>query len=167
MDGYILDTSVLSAYLDPSHRRHSEADTVIKGLEQGSVLFLSTISLAELEFGVQLARTFSTGGLPTLEKMLKDAHGYPVLEVNHHTSVAYAELKTNLALTYLADASHKNRPRWIEDWVDKTSGKKLQVDENDLWICAQAKERALVVVTADRRMKRIPDADTEVRLRIL
>ena len=140
---------------------------MIKGLEQASVLFLSTISLAELEFGVQLARRFGAGGLPTLEKMLKDAHSYPVLEVTHHTSVAYAELKANLAHTYLADATRKNRRRWIEDWVDKTSGKKLQVDENDLWICAQAKERALVVVTTDRRMKRIPDADSEVRLRIL
>ena len=49
---------------------------------------------------------------------------------------------------------------------EEATGRKLQVDENDLWICAQAKERDLIVVTADRWMKRISDADCEVRLHI-
>jgi predicted nucleic acid-binding protein len=58
----------------------------------------------------------------------------------------------------------KDRPRYIEEWVDKATGQKLGIDENDLWMCAQAKERNLVLVTADGRMKRIPNADPEVRL---
>ena len=139
----------------------------IRELEHGSVLFLSAISLAELEFGVRMASTFGGARLPTLERMLMDARTYAVLEVTHHTSAAYSELKTKLAQTYLADASRRGRPRWVEEWVDKTSGKKLQIDENDLWICAQARERDLIVLTTDRRMKRILDADTEVRLHIL
>ena len=39
-----------------------------------------------------------------------------------------------------------------------------QGGENDLWMCAQAKERDLTLVTAERRMKRISDADPEVRI---
>jgi len=61
----------------------------------------------------------------------------------------------------------RDRPRYIEDWVDKATGKALAVDENDLWMCAQAKERGLIFVTTDARMRRIEDADPDVRLLII
>src|SRR3546814_6707084 len=85
--------------------------------------------------------------------MLLDAQAYAVLDVAHHTSAAYAELKTNLAKRYLVKASRRDRPRWLEEWVDKTTGQRLQVDENDLWMCAQVKERDLILVTADDHMR--------------
>ena len=43
----------------------------------------------------------------------------------------------------------------------------MQVDENDLWLCAQAKERSLTLLTADRRIQRIADADQEVLLLLI
>ena len=167
MDGYILDTSVLSAHLDPGHSRHVEIRQRVHKLEQHAMLFLSSVSYAELRFGVKLAETLGHARLPTLRRTVVDARRYRVLGVTHHTAAAYADLKATLATTYLAKATAKGRPRWIEDWVDKTSGKKLQIDENDLWICAQAKERDFLVCTADRRMRRITDADPDVRLHIL
>src|SRR3546814_1066301 len=100
-------------------------------------------------------------------QMLLDAQAYAVLDVAHHTSAAYAELKTNLAKRYLVKASRRDRPRWLEEWVDKTTGQRLQVDENDLWMCAQVKERDLILVTADDHMRRIADADPQVQLLIL
>lgn len=167
MDGFVLDTSVLSAYLDASHRKHRIVQEALQELEQGASLYLSAISLAELSFGVQMAKAFGGAALPNLERMLAAARNYPTLDVSHHTSAAYAELKTNLAIKYLSKASRRGRPRWIEEWKDKATGRKLQIDENDLWICSQAKERQLTVATSDRRMKRISDADGEVRLSIL
>ena len=97
MDGYILDTSVLSAYLDVSHQRHFVVQEALQDLEQRSTVYLSTISLAELEFGVRMARFFGGTSLPNLERMLVAARSYPTLGLSHHTSAAYAELKTNLA----------------------------------------------------------------------
>lgn len=167
MDGYLLDTSVLSALLDSSHRRHNDVRLAIGALSQTAAQFVSAISLAELTFGVKMAEAFGGSSLPALQQMLVNARSYAVLDVSHHTSVAYAELKTNLAKKYLAKASKRDRPRWLEEWVDKISGQKLQVDENDLWMCAQVKERDLILATADGRMKRIADADPEVRLLIL
>ena len=91
-----------------------------------------------------------------------------MLEITRHTAAAYAELKANLAGKYLKRALKKDRrPRWVEDWTDKATGKMLQADENDLWICAQGKERNLTVVTTDGRMRRIANADCEVHLRIV
>ena len=104
---------------------------------------------------------------PDLRRELTRAHEYAVLKVTRHTSAAYAELKANLAGKYLIKSLTKDRPRWVEDWIDRATGKKLQIDENDLWICAQAKERNLTVVTADRRMNRISNADCDVRLHIV
>ncbi|MEW5704371.1 MAG: PIN domain-containing protein [Pseudomonadota bacterium] len=167
MDGYILDTSVLSAHLDPSHHWHSDVRAAIEALDQDSAQFVSAMSLAELTFGVRMAEAFGGASLPALQQMLIEARAYAVLDVTHHTSAAYAELKTNLAKRYLAKASRRDRPRWLEEWVDKTSGQKLQVDENDVWMCAQGKERDLILVTADGRMRRIADADPEIRLLIL
>ena len=168
MAGYILDTTALSALLDPAHRRHRAMARAIPQLTQDSTVYLSPIVLAEIEFGVRMARAFGNVRLPALERMLAKAQrSGELLGISHHTAAAYAELKTNLATAYLANASRKKRPRWIEDWVDRTTGKKLQIDENDLWICAQAKERALTVVTSDRRMRRIADADAEVSLEVL
>ena len=167
MDGFILDTTVLSAYLDTSHRQHLVVQEALQELEQSAALYLSTISLAELNFGVQMVRAFGGTALQNLERMLVAARSYPTLNVSHHTSAAYAELKTNLAKKYLSKASRRNRPHWIEEWKDKATGRMLQIDENDLWICSQAKERQLTVATSDRRMRRISEADSEVRLCIM
>ena len=166
MDGYILDTSVLSAHLDPEHQRHVHIRQGARQLEHHATLFLSAVSLAELRYGVKLAETFGHARLPMLQKMLVDARSYRLLDVTHHTAAAYADIKTTLVRTHFANAAAK-RPRWIEDWVDEATGKKLQIDENDLWMCAQAKERDFLVCTADRRMRRISDADPDVRLHIL
>ena len=167
MAGYILDTSVLSALLDPGHGRHAEIKCKIEQLEESAKLFLAAASLAELRFGVNLATRIGHARLPTLQQSLVDARKYPTLDITHHTASSYADLKAILAVTYLKKANAKSRQRWIEDWVDRNTGQRLQIDENDLWICAQAKERELVVCTADGRMARISDADPEVELRIL
>ena len=164
MPGYIFDTNVLSMSLDPSRAQHDDVRAAIGELDPAATQFISAISLAELAYGVRLIEIFNGSDSPNLQRILKEAQEYAVIHVTNHTSSAYAEMKANLARTYLAKAGRKDRPRWVEDWVDKTTGQKLQVDENDLWICAQAKERDLILVTSDHHMDRIPKADSEVRL---
>jgi predicted nucleic acid-binding protein len=164
VDGFLLETTVLSAYLDPNHRNHADTRRSVDALDPGASRYISAVSLAELTFGANLAEAFGMGDLPSLKTVIREAQAYAVLDVIRHTAAAYAELKTNLAKKYLAKASRRDRPRWLEDWVDKTTGQKLQIDENDLWMCAQAKERDLILVTADGRIRRISDADAEVRL---
>ena len=167
MSGYIFDTSVLSPLLDSSHSRHGDVRDAIGELDSHSTAFISTISLAELDFGISLAAIITGSISPTLQQTLRKAYGYAVLEVTKHTAAAYAELKANLANKYLAKALRNDRPRWVENWIDRATGQKLQVDENDLWICAHAKERNLTLVTADRHMNRIPNADSGVRLLVV
>ena len=89
------------------------------------------------------------------------------LSRNQHTAAVYAETKAKLAEKYLTSTLRRDRPRYLEDWVDRSTGKCLGVDENDLWMCAQAKERDITLVTADGRMRRIPDADPDVAILFL
>lgn len=167
MKAYILDTSVLSPFLDSGHGSHGYVRQCVQQLEQDAKILLSAVSLAELRYGVNLARSFGHARLPVLQQALVRATQYGALDITHHTAEVYAELKAKLARTYLGKAGAKGRPRWIEDWVDKNTGQKLQIDENDLWMCAQAKERDLPLCTADGRMSRISYADPDVGLHIL
>ncbi|NTJ06925.1 PIN domain-containing protein [Rhizobium lusitanum] len=167
MDAYLLDTTVLSIYLDPNHPHHVSKSQSLAALPTNSPRFISAVALAELGFGTSLAALLGKGNMANLNAILVQARGFAVLDVTHHTASAYAEVKSKIAHKYLAKTLRKDRPKYIEEWVDKATGQKLAIDENDLWMCAQAKERDLVFVTADARMRRIPEADPEVRLLIV
>lgn len=139
----------------------------MSSFELAAPKYVSVITLAELSFGLKLAGHFAGGTAPKLDALLEQARQHTPLDVTRHTAEQYAELKALLAAAYLAKALRRDRPRWVENWVDKSTGQTLQVDENDLWMCAQARERDLVLVTADKRMARISDADPSVRLLIV
>ena len=167
MDTYLIETSALSCYFDRGHAKHSDARRLIGSLDPASPKFVSTIAIAELTFGLRLVEIFEARSLPTVKQIIQEAHSYAVLDVSRHTAAAYGELKANLAQKYLANVNRRERPRWLEEWVDKNTGQRLQVDENDLWMCAQAKERDLVLITADARINRIAHADPQVRLLVI
>ena len=54
--GYICDTSVLSSLLDSTHARHGDVRAAIGALDPCSTQFLSAIAVAEIGFGVHLAK---------------------------------------------------------------------------------------------------------------
>ena len=167
MDAFLLDTTILSIYLDPTHQFHAEKSRALDALPAAAPRYISAVALAELTFGADLAAAIGKGDVPALREMIRKARDYAVLDISHHTAAAYAELKSNIAGKYLAKPLRRDRPKYVEDWVDKATRKVLGVDENDLWMCAQAKERGLVLVTTDRHIKRIEDADSDVRLLII
>jgi predicted nucleic acid-binding protein len=167
LDGFLLETTTLSAMLDPSRAKHVAARDFVAALDPAAPKFVSAVALAELMFGQRLMEAFAGASPPTLARILSQAQVHAVLDVTRHTAAEYGELKANLAKAYLAKAFRRDRPRWLENWVDKATGQILQVDENDLWMCAQARERNLVLITADARMSRVSHADTAVRLQII
>lgn len=167
MDGFLLETTTLSAMLDPAHATHSTARDAVAALDPAAPKFVSAIALAELTFGLRLVEAFTGASPPKLARILSQAQVHSVLDITRHTAAEYGELKANLAEAYLAKAFRRDRPRWLENWVDKATGQLLQVDENDLWMCAQARERNLVLITADARMSRVSQADAAVQLQII
>lgn len=94
---------------------------MVDALDPGAPRYVSAVSLAELTFGANLAEAFGMGDLPVLRAIVRQGQAYNVLDLTSHTAATYAALKTNLAKKYLAKASRRDRPRWLEDWVDKSS----------------------------------------------
>lgn len=168
MASFIYDTSVLSALLDHEHPNHEKIVGEVDHLPDDSKYYVSAISLAELAYGAEMARS-SPERLNALSQMLSAAMNLGFLDIGRRTSLAYAKLKSNIALLYMPNVTRQERKRigQIENWPDSFRGSTLQVDENDLWLCAQSKERSVTVLTSDKRMMRIKNADDEVSLMII
>lgn len=166
MEGFLLDTSALSAYLNPAHQHHAAAVETIDALPQTSMKLVSIVTLGELQFGLAMAEAAESKQLPVFRERLAALRHYAPLDMTRHTAAAYADLKRRLARRVQARANQAQPSRWIEDWIDANSGKRLQIDENDLWIAAQAKERDLTIISGDRDMEALTAVDAEVRLRL-
>ena len=158
MDGYLLDTCFVSALLDGRHKNYELVRRADESIEVGAPRFVSVVTIAELMFGLALHDAASGTPHPRASEVLKRAQEYRIREITKHTVLEYVELRKNIAVTYL-DLS-KDRSRWVDQWIEKLTSKKLQVDENDLWICAQAREHNLVLMTTDEKMiERVGKAD--------
>lgn len=166
MDSYLLDTSALSPLVDPGHQRHATARASVAALGSAPV-YVSVVALAELQFGIRLFEMSTGQALPNASKMISDAHNFPRQDIGLHTAKEYAELKSLLAVHYLPNVSSQFRKKYVEDWIDRFTCKALQIHENDLWICAQAREINFVVICGDKRMARISSADHRIRLLII
>ncbi|MBR9780954.1 hypothetical protein TH25_24405 [Thalassospira profundimaris] len=169
MDGYLLDTNIVSAYLDPTHHKHSATLAAVEKLTEKEFRYISVVALAEMTTGLEFFEAFGGSNLPGLRQRLVRAREHSLLDVSRHTATAYAELKTAIGKKFMPRAMAKKggRRRFVEDWVDETTGKSLGIDENDLWMCAQAKERSLIFLSTDNKMiKRVGQADPSIRLQL-
>jgi predicted nucleic acid-binding protein len=139
----------VSALLDPQHPNHVNVREAVNGLQDGAPIYVSCVTLAEIHFGALLHEAASGQKHPRTLAILRDMKRYPVRQITRHTAEEYAEIKKALAVKFLPNFIKSHRPRWVEDWTDRATAKKLQVDENDLWIYAQAREWNFAIVTTD------------------
>ena len=102
MDAYLFDTTILSIHLDPMHPHHAEKILALEVLPTAAPRYISAVALAELTFGVELAVAIGKGDMPALREIVQQARAHAVLDLTHHTAAAYAELKSRLAIKYLA-----------------------------------------------------------------
>lgn len=168
MDGYLLDTCVVSALLDGQHKNYQNVRLSDEAIESGAPRFVSRITIAELTFGFALHEASTGQPHPRAEEMMVRAQEFGIREITKHTGVEYAELRKNLAVTHLPNLICSARPRWIDQWVDRVTQETLQIDENDLWICAQARECNLTLFTTDEKMvTRIGRAEPSIKFRLV
>jgi predicted nucleic acid-binding protein len=166
VESYLLDTSALSPLVDPGHLRHTVASAVVAALGAAPI-YVSVVALAEMRYGIQLYEMSTGGSLPNAAAMTASAQQFPRMDISRHTATEYAELKSILAVHYLPNVTRQFRKRYVEDWIDQFTGKALRIDDNDLWICAQARETNLTVIAGDRRMDVIRKADPTVKLHFI
>lgn len=149
IEGYLLDTCVLSLLSrPPGHPLFERVIARLNSLRNAAPIYMSSISWGEIEYGW---RSGAPDRLRDSDRMLLTQF-LPLL-VTRRTGETYAEIKAALFERY-APKSIRGKKARVEQLTEPSSGHALGVQENDIWIAAQASERNLVLATGDR-MRRI------------
>jgi len=147
MDTYLFDTNLVSVLYDARRPNYAAVRQAVAALPPESAQLVSVITIGELRFGLALSRAAGQP-LTHIEACLARTEEHPFAQITRHTADAFATIKSSVALARLD--IQRRIPRWVEGWADRVTGQQLQIDENDLWIAAQAIERNYVILTSDR-----------------
>ena len=163
MKGYLLDTNAVSDWLDSTRPRHASISRVIDQLDAtNAILLTSTVVLGEIEYGITISPRDRRESLDKLRAQVgvEFVHKRLLLDVTRSTSIVYGNLRARLFERYVPHDKRKKGLR-PEELVCPTTSKILGIQENDLWIAAQAIERNMVLVSNDGMM-RIRDVAIEL-----
>ena len=163
MKGYLLDTNTVSDWLDSTRPNHeSVSERVDQCARANAILLTSTIVLGEIEYGIRVASKDRRQSLDQLRAQVdvQFVRKRLLLEVSRSTAIVYGDLRAKLFEKY-APRSKRTKAMRPEELVCPVTSKVLGIQENDLWIAAQAVERNLVLVSSDV-MRRIRAAAPEL-----
>jgi tRNA(fMet)-specific endonuclease VapC len=147
IDGYLLDTNAASILWDKRHRNYPQIRAFLKNVVSSPVL-ISTVVLAEVEYGLKIAPKMDMNKQNDVRNEM--AKFSLVLDIDRHTITPYSDLRSELFKKYSPKKRRgKLTAKWPEDLVDRTTAKELGVQENDIWIAAQAIQYNLILVTED------------------
>jgi predicted nucleic acid-binding protein len=167
MTGYLLDTSVLIALVDPAHVLHATAASAVDAMDSNDLQYVSAVSIGEIRTGVASVQSIH-GRTPThASQVLAAAQARTLLSINTQVAITYGDLKAAMVSKFMPKASRNKSPAHLEDWIDHATGKRLGINENDLWICAQGFERDLHVLTCDGDFTKVQIAEPRLSLSVL
>ncbi|MBI5634117.1 MAG: type II toxin-antitoxin system VapC family toxin [Nitrospirae bacterium] len=162
---YLLDTNILGHMADLRAGGNSSAaqalDRHLKALPEGTKLHLCPVSVGEVEYGLRIAPYKDQKKHDQARSILSAFECLPI-DINTAQD-QYAELRARL-FNECAPKEKRNREndkKRVEEWMDPTTSKQLQIQENDLWIAAVAMAYNLILVTDDKMavIKRIAGID--------
>ena len=164
IDVYLIDTNYAPAPWDKNDKHHDKMRQFISSNGESRVA-ISVVTLAEVEYGLKIAPVVDEGRQAIVRASMAE-YTY-VWNITQHTVRFYSEIRAKLFMKYApSDSKGKLKTKWPEDLIDRTTAKTLGVQENDVWIAAQAYERNACLVTSDR-MDRITSLQLNPPLRIL
>lgn len=173
---YLLDTSIVSASVNPSHPLHTKARLFLDstGQYQHSI-FVSVITVAEARFGLHLLKyrkpPFAAEFIAEVETRVAgiQATGM-VLQVTTHIAETQGRLRADYAALQVPKkvaTGERLKAINVELWHDALPPSRLQITENDLWIAATAITHDLTLVAADNDFLRVQKASSELKLLLL
>ena len=155
MADYLLDTMILRYWYDDRCPEHAAVLKHVQHVREPdpdtgyvSRLFVSVVTRSEIEYG---HRVELTPDLTTQREYIKFINEQlpETLEITHHVSEPYGNLRAWI-FNNCSPKNKRSRAKRAEELVHPTTAKELGIDENDLWIAAQAVTYNLLLVTHDR-----------------
>ncbi len=146
VNGYLFDTSFASAATYKKHIFHKKARDFLDDLDKDDSLWISIVSLAEIEYGLNI-KTLPSNAVRNIRKLLAE---YTPLATDRQTAIVYGKIRADL-FDRFAPRKTRNKiaTKYVEDLRESTTGKALGIQENDLWIVSVAVRYNLVFVTVD------------------
>lgn len=171
MRDFILDTQTIRYWHDTACTQHNivvgNVAILRKLAEQLTIkpkLLVSVVSLGEIEFGHRVAFKKNIPAQTAYTKFLREELPES-FEVSHDAALVYGELRAGLFSKYAP--GDKRKPKMLpEQLVDPATAKELGIQENDLWICAQAIAHGMVLVSNDR-MTRIKEIANVIQMPLI
>lgn len=156
MADYLLDTNILSYWYDENCPEYTRVVAGVNAAKQPdpqtgyiSRFFVSVVTLGEMEYGHRVAPKPDAVKQADYAKFVRVQ--CPVaLEMTSHVAEQYGQMRAWL-FNNCGPNANKTRPKRAEQLVFPSTGRELGIDENDLWIAAQAMTHQLVLVSHDRR----------------
>lgn len=150
---YLLDTNVLGYLVEVKSGSHSpEGKALEKRIEEikDENIFICCITIGEMEYGLKIAPDKDSSKQGLAKRMIEEFHSYPV--DNDIAREQYATLRSRLFEWRAPKIKRRrtNDKKRVEEWIDPTTSRELQVQENDIWIAAVAMAYNLVLVTHDK-----------------
>lgn len=164
-DLYLIDSCIAPAPWDKNDSLHVDARGFADSVGESSMA-ISVVTLAEIECGLK-SHSQMDQERKSIVRASMAQYTY-VLDITRHTADAYSEIKAKLIENHAPSGSKgKLKKKWVEDLCDLPTGRKLGIQENDIWIAAHAYERNLLLVTEDKHMLIMAKLKLNPSLRIL
>lgn len=156
MPDYLLDTNILRYWYDTACVEHAKVVGRVHAARLPDPqtnyvarLFVSIVTLGEIEYGHRVTHAPDPVKQADYARFVRQQ--CPVaLEMTLHVVEQYGEMRAWLFNNY-GPRAKKSKAKRAEELVNPATGKELGIDENDIWIAAQAKTHNLVLVTHDTR----------------
>ncbi|MCC6227734.1 MAG: type II toxin-antitoxin system VapC family toxin [Phycisphaerales bacterium] len=171
MRDFLLDTQTIKYWYDVACPQHAAVTGNIAAIRKQAVslevkprLRVSVVTLGEIEFGHRVALAPNPAAQAAYMKFVREE--LPASwEVSEDAVAAYGELRARLFNKYAP--GDKRKPKMLpEQLVNPATAKELGIQENDLWIAAQAMAHEMVLVTNDR-MSRIREVAAGMHMALL
>ncbi|MDD4891228.1 MAG: hypothetical protein PHU85_15005 [Phycisphaerae bacterium] len=156
MSDYLLDTNVLRHWYDPRCAEHTAVVARVQVVRKPEPqtqyvprLFVSVITIGEIEYGHRVTTTPDIRQQAASRSFVQEQCPQS-LGIDRHVTGAYGELRAWL-FNNCGPKEKRTKVKRPEQLVYPSSGRELGIDENDIWIAAQAMTFKLVLVTHDSR----------------
>ncbi len=152
MRTFLLDTCIWSYWFD-AYRYPQENANIRKQLQKLAPDFklgISIITWGEVAFGQKIATTRELIQAEYFQFI--KTKGPKTFDIDMHTANIYGELRSLLFDKYAPKDKRKKNLR-PEQLVDPITSLELGIQENDLWIAAQAITRNLTLITNDKLVR--------------
>jgi tRNA(fMet)-specific endonuclease VapC len=163
---FILDTQTIRYWHDIACAQHAAVEGNVARLRQATAdleiqpkLLVSVISLGEIEYGHRVALSPDPNAQAAYAAFVRQELP-EAFELSRDATEAYGELRARL-FNKFAPGEKRKRRMLPEQLIDPVTAKELSIQENDLWLCAQAIAHRMVLVTNDR-MTRIREVAHDI-----